>query len=154
MRHRTLLAAAGLACVGLVARALQSRPDGDDDLRTTRAFELRSIRPSLGDEETRQLLDQSDGVVEGLNAQGVLDIPVELRQRLAQSAPTEAERQEYFAANAHIFGGRSYAESMWTVDQLLRIQRVRDELGIERSTPYQGAAPVPIALAGSTDLPR
>ncbi|MCK6502564.1 hypothetical protein L6R53_04080 [Myxococcota bacterium] len=112
------------------------------------------MRPSLGDEETRQLLDQSDGVVEGLKAQGVVDIPAGLRQRLAQAAPTEAERQEYFAANSHIFGGRSYAESMWTVDQLLRIQRVRDELGIERSTPYQGAAPVPLARAGRADLPR
>ncbi|NOY26714.1 MAG: hypothetical protein GXP62_12645 [Oligoflexia bacterium] len=99
------------------------------------------MRPKLGSAATQALLDQSDTVVAGLQAQGVEDVGSEISDRLAEIQLTDADRRAFFDANRHLFGQRDYDQSRWTVDQLLRIQRTRAELGITRLSPYFGAAP-------------
>lgn len=92
------------------------------------------------------LLDQSDQLRDRLDHQGVDDASADIRARLAQADPTEAQRHAFFDANRRLFGERSYEQSAWSVEQLVRIQLVRDQLGITRLSPYHGAAPRPVEL--------
>lgn len=136
---------AGLLGFGVGVGVLLDRggPDADtssDAVRRSRAVQVHSMRPDLSREQVDALLSASDVHRASNVDRGEDDLGAEIRRRFAVATFTEAERRAFFEVNRHVFGDRTYEESAWTVDQLLRIRAVREGLGIERSSPYYGAA--------------
>ena len=99
-------------------------PPPPDDARRSRVHQLLLHDPGLTPARAEALVDASDCIGE-----------VDVSRRMAELELTDAERRAFFEENAELFGGRSYRQSARTVDALLRIRIVREELGLAEVTP-------------------
>ena len=93
------------------------------------ALLLTAADPQGMDVEER--MDASDALVARLTAQGEGDVGEAIAVRLAGATVSDAEARALFESNRGRFGGRSLEQSRTSMERLIRIHKVRDELGIE-----------------------
>ena len=75
-------------------------------------------------------MDASDALAARLRAQGESDAGPALARRLSEATVSDSEARAFFDANRAVFGGRSLEQSRPSVDRLIRIHKVREDLGI------------------------
>jgi hypothetical protein len=104
--------------------------------RARRVVEMVAHDPGLGGGEIDRLLAASDAVGCAIQTEDGTSVGQEVRRRLREAEVSTAEARAYYAAHPDLFGHRGFAESRWTVEQLVAIERVRAELGL-----VEGSAP-------------
>ena len=95
--------------------------------RSERVARLKTAVPELPLSALDVKMEESDAI---RRAQGTVNID----ERMRSVQLTEAELRDFHARNYEIFQGRSFEESMISVDVLARLQRVRAELGLPPSS--------------------
>jgi len=98
-----------------------------------RAVNIRSLRSNLSDLEVQHLIGESDLVRAGLEARGVADVGQLLQDRLGEIQPEDGALRAYYEAHRAHFGRRSFEQSRYALEQLVRIQIIKRELGISSS---------------------
>jgi hypothetical protein len=116
---------------GLVGAALGVHlwRSSESPSRQVRGFDVMMSAPDWSPERVERTLAASDEVSERLREKGEESSAEALRRRLETARPTEEELHSFYEANLDRFGQRSFEESRQALDQLVRIQRVRNELG-------------------------
>lgn len=105
--------------------------DSDDRARArVRAMAIATLRKDLSLEQAELSVAESDLLVTRLRRKGVEDVAEHVQLRLAQVSPTEEQLHLYYEQHRTLFGRRSFEESRPAVDRLVRIQLVREELGV------------------------
>jgi hypothetical protein len=118
---------AGLGTLAFIAmRAAPEEPDA----RQGRAAELLMTSPDPLREDIQASMDASDEVVQRLQNEGVTNVGAELRARMAAIPVTDADAGAFFETNRAVFGDRQLHQERSTVEQLVRIHRLRAELGV------------------------
>ncbi len=108
----------------------QGSPKSETPARQGRAAELLMTSPDPLREDIQASLNASDAVVSRLRAEGVTNVGVELRSRMAAIPVSDADASAFLVSNPDVFAGRTLHESRSAVDQLIRIHRLREELGL------------------------
>lgn len=116
--------------LGLMGAALslwwaQAPPPAPSLTSVDRAVAIHSLRPAATPAEVAGLLVADDRARADLGGA----VPGALAQRLAAVEVTDAEARAWYDAHREVFGHRSFATSQEVVDQLVRIDAVRAELG-------------------------
>lgn len=96
-----------------------------------RRFDAAALAPNIPDEERRALLEESDEIRHELEAQGEQDVGSALRSRLHDAEVSEAEARAWYAEHRELFGQRSFEQSKRSIEQLVAIAKVREELGVD-----------------------
>lgn len=112
-----------------VALGLNVWGSGESPSRQVRGFDVMMSAPGWSPERVESSLAASDDVIQRLREKGEEGSAEALRRRIESATPTEPELHEFYEANLERFGERSFEASRQSVDQLVRIQRVRNELG-------------------------
>lgn len=98
--------------------------------RQARAFDVMMSAPHWDANRVEESLAASDAVTARRAEAGEPPLTgASIRDRLLAANPSEGQLLEFFEANRARFGGRSFEESRHAVDQLVRIQLVRGDLG-------------------------
>ncbi len=86
--------------------------------------------------EDEALLARSDAMRSALEERGEEDIGAAIRTRLRDVEVDEASARAWFEAHREVFGARSFEQSRHSVERLIAIERVREDLD-------PGAEPTP-----------
>lgn len=81
-------------------------------------------------EDIQASMDASGEVVQRLQNEGVTNVGAELRARMAAIPVTDADAGAFFETNRAVFGDRQLHQERGTVEQWVRIHRLRAELGV------------------------
>lgn len=93
-------------------------------------------RPHWAADRVTASMVASDRVRADLLARGVADPSAFIVQRLRELPVSESEARAFHGANPQIFGRRSFEASSAQAEELVRIQKLRDELALP--TPDNG----------------
>jgi hypothetical protein len=128
MRAVTLIMICAIAAISLALGHERLRnPVQTETSRSEKMARLKSAAPDLPRRLMEAKMDESDAIH---RVQGDLDID----ERMKAVQLTETELREFHARNYEIFQGRSFEESVVSVDILARLQRVRADLSLPPSS--------------------
>ena len=127
MRGKTVTV--GLFLVAVLGLSVWWGSRVDPAARQGRAAELLMTSPDPLHEDIQRSMDASDEVVRRLHTAGVSNVGAELRARMAAIPVSDADAMAFLEANRRVFGDRGIAEERGTVEELVRIHRLRQQLG-------------------------
>ncbi len=105
--------------------------------REARIFELAAHAPRLSSEEIQRLIVESDRIVARVSKDlpeaetEAADVGAEVRHRLREVHVSDEEALAYFHENLELFGQRSFDDSRSSIDRLVALRKVWEELGLE-----------------------
>ena len=97
--------------------------------RAERATRISTANPKLSASETSRLISLSDEVRDRLGEDEEAGVQA-LREQLHTVSVSDEERRTFHGENAEVFGGRPYERSWEAADKLLRIHKVRKQIGV------------------------
>jgi len=95
-----------------------SRPDH-------RLATIRRTWPDLTEADAIALLEESDRITDALEADGVRNYPLHLRQEWRQVEVSEEESRDYYRRHRESFGTRSFEEVRVDIEELVRLRKLR-----------------------------
>ena len=103
----------------------------NDELRSTfpskRAHDLERNLPWLEDDRARDLVDESDAILDALEEQGITNSDRFLRHELQRIEVTEADMRLYYEEEREHFGDRSFEESVEVLVRLAKYRKLREQ---------------------------
>lgn len=114
-----------------------SQPPTPKPADPQRLLAVLSVAPELHVDTAKALMAASDQARERAEDLALLEEGVEsnpgavIRQAFNAVENSEGELLAYFETNQHLFGRRTFEQSRYSVDRLLRVQKTRAHLGIQ-----------------------
>lgn len=116
------------SAVSEIETSTASVDEAEADRRSARIFRIAANEPSLSYDEIETLVEQTDQMREQVGEHGELDLGEAVRQRLADVEIDEGEAMTWFRDHRELFGQRSFEQSRHTVERLIAIEQVREQL--------------------------
>ena len=96
---------------------------------TRRSRAIRGLGLDLDPDEVVALLAENDAVRQRFGWTTEAEVPLAVLDRLRTTRVSDEDLHGWFVEHADLFGGRTFTESRGAVERLVRIEKVRAELG-------------------------
>jgi len=99
----------------------------EDVQKRMRLAHLQDLRHDVDEEELLRLVDASDRATAWVNEHDIDSMQEFVHDRMREIDIPEEDIEEYYNVNREVFGNRSLEESAYTIENILKIQSVKQE---------------------------
>jgi hypothetical protein len=107
--------------------ALEGRNSSEDVQKRMRLAHLQDLRHDVDEEELLRLMDASDRATAWVDEHDIDSIQEHVHDRMREFDIPKKDIEEYYNANRDLFGNRGLEESAYTIENILKIQNMKQE---------------------------